>query len=655
MSAERRVSWKVIVGVGALLVLHVALALMSASHRSTTSDELFHVTGGYCYDRFGDFRIQPDNGVLPQRLHGLPAVLGGARFPELEGNEYWRLSDLYVIGHQFFYETGNDHWPLLMAARAVNVIFSLGLGVLVFAWARGLAGDLAGFVALALAALSPTFLAHGPMATSDMAAAFLLLASTGAFWRHLRDRRKTMMVASAVTFGLACVAKFSAVLLLPIFAGLMLVHVATTGSTERRVGWLVTSVVVHAWAAWMIIWLFYGFRYSAFSPHVPPAQQFVIDWDLVLSRIGWQAKVIGVMRAARLLPEAFLFGYAQTYFGSLSRAAFLAGEYSAAGWPSFFPLAFAWKSTPVELASLALGLVVAAWRWRAWRTWAIAWAPLLALTAVYGAVALTSRLNIGQRHLLPIYPALFIGAGAAVAALRGATAIAVAAGIGLGQFFSAASIFPYYLAYFNAFAGGPSNGWRLLVDSSLDWGQDLPALARWLRENNSAPPQPVFLSYFGTGEPEYYGIRAASFYTFNGFKSPPSWYELTGGIYCLSATVLQEVYNPARGGWRLQWEKEYQDLRRLEPQFRSYFNEPAARSQLLLAAPASQWERAWHRYELLRHARLCAYLRARGPDADAGHSILIFRVTDAELNAVLHSTYGTWLHAIETAEPRREP
>ena len=89
-------------GVAALLLLHVALALWAVSGKSVTSDEILHVTGGYFYNKFGDYRIQPENGNLPQRIAALPAWLMDAPPPPLADNIYWRTSDASVIGHQFF-------------------------------------------------------------------------------------------------------------------------------------------------------------------------------------------------------------------------------------------------------------------------------------------------------------------------------------------------------------------------------------------------------------------------------------------------------------------------------------------------------------------------------------------------------------------------
>jgi 4-amino-4-deoxy-L-arabinose transferase-like glycosyltransferase len=643
----------VIIGVLTLLLLHATLAIRSALHRSVTVDELFHVTGGYVYDKFNDFRIHPENGVLPQRLQALPAILMHARPPPTTAdNIYWLTSDINVVGYQFFYESGNDHWPLLMGARAVNVLMSLFVCMVVFIWARRLGGDLASLLSLMLAALSPVMLANGPLATTDMAAALALLGSVSLFWWQLNMRGWRPLLVSAIVFGLACVAKFSAVLLVPILLLLAAIHWVIRSPADRRGRWLLWSMATHAVVAWLIIWACYDFRFSAAGNGVAPPDQFIRSWDWALDHIRWQAPIVDWMRHHHVLPDAFLFGYAHAYYGSLQRAAFLAGDYSNLGWPMFFPLTFLWKSTFAEIGGLVLGVLVAALRWQRLRPWLVRLAPLLVLTAVYGGMAVAGHLNIGQRHLLPLYPVLFIAIGLAVSRVRYAGAIAtLLAGL---QVFAASQSFPFYMAYFNAFAGGPDNGWRLLVDSSLDWGQDLPALKSWLERNNSGrEAEPVFLSYFGNGEPRYYNIHASRMLFNNGFELPPLWWEPHAGIYCVSATILQQVYNPVHDPWTTQFEKEYQELRRFEPLFHEYLTNETTRRHLVELVPDGQWRRAWQRFELLRSARLCTYLRARGPDANAGHSILIFHLSATEVDQALRSSYSTWINAMETASRRR--
>lgn len=651
-SAPARLSVPGWSGVAALLLLHVALALWAVAGKSVTADEILHVTGGYLYHKYGDYRIQPENGNLPQRLAGLPAFLLDAPPPPMAGNPYWRTSDSPVVGHQFFYETGHDHWPMLMMGRGLMTIFSAATGLLIFCWARRLFGTPAGFFSLTLYALCPNMLAHAPLATSDMAAVFFLPAALGAFWRHLDRPDWSSGLLSALVFGLACVAKYSAALLPPMMMLLLAWRIALTPAAGRARWWRLAplSLAGHALVAVAVIWAFFGFRYSGLAPGLPPADHYIAPWEGVLGNIGFHGRLVNFCREWRLLPEAFLYGYAFVVHSAGARSAFLAGDYSIVGWMSFFPLAFLWKTPLAVLSATAIGAIAAVRQRANVRLNLIA--PLLVLFAVYWIFSLTSHLNIGHRHILPTYPVLFIllGGLAAPGIFPGRWRTAVPLAVMLGQLVANVRTAPHYLSFFNTIAGGPANGYRLLVDSSLDWGQDLPALAQWLRENNTGPAaQPVHLSYFGSGKPAYYGIEAAGLPAINGFKLPARWYEPKAGIYCIGATMLQHVYSPTRGPWNPAREKAYQEGRAKEPLFREYWHNPEIRQELARLGEAENFEKTWWNYDQLRFARLCHYLRARRPDAQPGYSILVYRLTQEEIDAALNGDLHRLAAAIERA------
>jgi hypothetical protein len=206
---------------------------------------------------------------------------------------------------------------------------------------------------------------------------------------------------------------------------------------------------------------------------------------------------------------------------------------------------------------------------------------------------------------------------------------------------------PNYLAYFNQIIGGPQNGWKHLVDSSLDWGQELPGLKQWLDKN--AGREKVFLSYFGTGDPVYEGIRAIALPTLPEVGPPRKWHALSPGVYAISATMLQHVYSRYRGPWTMESEKEYQQLRPVEPMMVLYQDEPAKRQNLLSGVTADTLSVAWKRYEQLRFARLCHYLRVCEADAVIGHSIFIYRLDAAELKGALDGSLKEWSELIERA------
>lgn len=652
---------------------HAALAVLAMCEKGTTSDELAHLTGGYTFNELGDYRLHPENGILPQRMHALPAALQHVRFFSPAGRA-WEESDVWAIGHRFFYGLGNDPARMLLSARAVNSLFGVATILLVFFWTRRLLGDLGAIIATFFAALSPTMLAHSALATSDMAMAFFFLASCGAYWRHLQRGGARTWLVSALVFGLACVAKYSAVMLLPMFVLMAIVRARQPEAfcfagrifdrPLTRLGAIAASTVAHGLVAVAMIWLFFGFRYAAFNPQLPPGQ-FSMPWEYVLAIGDGGAAVINFFRHWHLLPEGYLYGLAFVVKHAEARGAFLDGDYSLYGWVSFFPKAFFYKTTGALLLATAAagGFALLRMRTEGWRRWTrslLPFTPLIALFGVYWLFSLTSHLNIGHRHILPTYPVLFIFTGVLGAAVLrakeksrrdawmvGGLVISLAG----GQVLAASRTFPHYLAYFNQLSGGPVNGYRHLVDSSLDWGQDLPGLADWLANNNSANER-VYLSYFGTDEPDAHAIRSVRLPFINAFRRPPEWYEPGGGTYCISATMLQQVYSPVRGDWTLAREKEYQELRRLAPVLELYFTRPESRDELLKSTTVAQIERAWKRLDLLRFARLCAYLRAREPDAMIGYSILIYRLTDEEVNAAVNRSYSDWLDAVEKARTR---
>jgi hypothetical protein len=263
---------------------------------------------------------------------------------------------------------------------------------------------------------------------------------------------------------------------------------------------------------------------------------------------------------------------------------------------------------------------------------------------------LASHLNIGHRHILPTYPVLFIAAGWLGRWLdfRRPLVMASILGATIWHAGEAIAVRPHYLAYFNQIVGGPGNGWRHLVDSSLDWGQDLPGLKHWLDTN--ARNEPIFLSYFGTGDPAYEGINATFLPTLPEVGSRPrQYYTLAPGVYAISATMLQHAYSSVRGAWTVALENEFQQLRALEPTLLSYQNNPEQREALLRDAPAENWNFAWKRYEQLRFARLCYYLRVRSPDATIGHSIFVFRLNQMDLNGAVGGSIAEWRESIERA------
>jgi hypothetical protein len=611
------------------------MALTAVREKSTTFDELSHLTAGYSYWTTGDFRLNPESGTLAQQWEALPLVLGARRFPPLEQEAWWK-ADVFALGYHFFYDQGNDVGSMLRASRTMAAILAAALGLLVWAWSRRLFGPTGGLVSAALFAFCPTLLANGALATTDVPAALLFAASAWARWASLHAVTATSVLAAGLAGALLWQTKKSGQLMVPVALVLVAVRVAVgpplrVGSREIRsraaqLLVLAASAAVQAAVVVAVTWAFYRFHYAALR--VPPPGGDPFDWPGVLAGAGGFRPAVELARDHRLLPEAFLYGFARFWKLSLGRPAFLNGEHSWLGWRTFFPYCLAVKTPLPLLALIVAGAAGAlARRETRYRT-----APLWALLVVYWTAAIGSNFNIGHRHLLPTYPPMLVLAGGVARWLehRGRLArIAVGAGV-LAVAVESLATWPNYLAYFNLLAGGPRHGYRHLVDSSLDWGQDLPGLARWLGRNVPRGT-PVYLSYFGTGLPDYYGIDAKRLPGFFDHWRRRETYPLTAGVYAVSATMLQSVYTLAPGPWAAPYEQRYQQglatLRQIastpDATERARLNEAFVRDEALL-------------FEHLRFARLCAFLRRREADGDVGHSILIWRLSDGDVREALY-------------------
>jgi len=306
------------------------------------------------------------------------------------------------------------------------------------------------------------------------------------------------------------------------------------GERPARIGRLVLQLAAVGAIALVGVWAAYGFR-ATLSPDAAVRAELVRP--LVSAHAGVLERAVAFAGQRRLVPEDYARGLLFVSQHSAARPTFLLGELSDRGFPHYFAVSFLLK-TPLPLLLLCALALVRAPR-LARRDSALLWIPVL----VYLAATTTRGLQIGHRHLLPIYPFLFLAAGEAAAALRAWRAPKGAVIAGALALWYAGGTFvqhPHHLAYFNEIAGGSRNGWRLLVDSNLDWGQDLKRLAEWLRAN---PAPGLKLSYFGSADPAYYGIVSEALPGYTAPHAPRITREIRpGDVLAVSATNLQGVY-----------------------------------------------------------------------------------------------------------------
>jgi hypothetical protein len=315
--------------------------------------------------------------------------------------------------------------------------------------------------------------------------------------------------------------------------GGQLIRIARRG---KKVMLVCSMLVAIGLIGYLILWGSYRFRYEAGGPSRssfrPFWSQFMPKQPLVKQTITWA-------KEWKALPEAYLFGLSHVIKAS-RRKAFLMGEVSK-GWWHYFLVTFAVK-TPLPLLILLTWLLFLLPK--LWRDHPLYVNFLMVPVVIYFGVALASRINIGHRHLLPIYPFLFVLTSALIpwSKTKKPVVKVFLAVLAVWYVVSSATIFPHYLAYFNELAGGPENGHKYLVDSNLDWGQDLKGLKRYMEKRGI---ERVWLSYFGTASPDHYGIAYNYLPSYVIFNPPKD--RIPTPYMAISATNLQGIYLPAAG------------------------------------------------------------------------------------------------------------
>jgi hypothetical protein len=514
------------------LALLLVLGFSSARTTSAVYDEIVHESAGYTALRFGEFRFNPDHPPLVGRLAALPLMAMDLHFPV--DDAAWKMGRPYEVGRRFLYRW-NDGDRLLLRSRMMILLLAAALAALVFLWSRATAGRAAAGLSLLLAATNPDVLAHGQVVTTDMAAALFIFATVFAFARVVDRLTAGRVLVAGLALAGAIASKFSALILFPVLGVLAVIVAWRDERPLARLGKLAGAIVAMVVIAYVGLWASYAFRFAATED---PAFEASIPWDRLRPDEPALARAIDVARGAHLFPEPYLWGFVRFFKHQQARPSFLLGAHSDDGFAGFFPLSFAVKTPVALLVLIALAIGLRASRRVASRGDAFLWVPIL----LYAAVSLTRGINIGHRHLLPLYPFLFVVAGrcatwAAASARRWPRVLV--AGLALWNAGAALFIHPHYLSYFNELAGGPSRGYRILVDSSLDWGQDLRGLKPYM-EAHGIPR--VKLSYFGTADPAYYGIACDMLPSYLALPREVVRSFGPGDVLAVSATNLQGVY-----------------------------------------------------------------------------------------------------------------
>ena len=496
----------VISAVVILLAVLEAQLLFSVHNNSQTFDESAHLYSGYTYWKTGDFGVNPEHPPLEKLVDSISLLPTGIKDPSPPPIFFRRASVLG--GLQLLYS--NDADALLFRARAMATIFTLTCAILVFLAASEMFGVGAGLLSLLIFVFEPNILANGALVDTDIGAACFVFATVYAFYRYCKKPSLLRLAVCCLAAGLALAAKHSTVLLLPIFVILAIYEIARrrspeTGTTESRthqslrlLGVMAVVMVV----AVSILWAFYGFHYAA-RPGNAQLIPTAADYLHTAEKYPNEAGVIAFLEHHRLMPEAYLFGMTDIVMISRTgRPTFLLGHDYAVGKWFYFPTIFVIKTTIGFLLLLVLTFAARPlWRREHRRELVFLVAPPL----LWLAVSMTSKLDLGLRHILPMFPFLIVLAGAVAWTLIHRSRAWAAVTVALFVFHMASSLhaYPNYLPYSNEAFGGPSNTYRVVSDANVGWESGLRTLAAYLKSHNITQ---CWLAFDGPNDPAYYHI-----------------------------------------------------------------------------------------------------------------------------------------------------
>jgi len=487
-----------------LLILCVELAL-TARRESQTWDEGCHIFAGYNYWKSANFGDNPEHPPLVKLLVALPLLPMTLKAPPHPG--VFSKEEDFLTSVQFVYS--NDADAILCRARMAAALLTLFLGLLVFLAAREMFGDVPAVIALTLLAFEPNLLAHGALATTDVGMACFLLAVVYAFYRYAKRPSIARLGATCVAAGLALATKHSAILIFPILLVLAVCELArgqddaqSGGVRGRRSLRFALALATIGVVSVAILWAFYGFHYEP-KAGMDANARFTEYVGRLKNPI--QKKMILTAGRWHLLPEPYLYGLADVGITAEFSHTYLLGSVYPHGRWQYFPIAFSIKTTLGLMILLTLfPLALARSKVEHWRELIF----LIVPAAIYFGVAMASSMNIGIRHILPVYPFLIILASWVAWRLmqrqpRWSYVIVL---LLVWNIVSSLRTFPVYLAYSNELWGGPSQTYRYLSDSNVDWGQQLKAAKKYL---DARHVQNCWFAYFAevVVDPSYYGVN----------------------------------------------------------------------------------------------------------------------------------------------------
>jgi len=518
------------------LIIMFLLCVFSIKDDSFTFDETAHIAAGYSYLTQKDMRLNPEHPPLIKDIAALPLLFLNLNFPknhpswtQNENPQWWFQFD---FANQFLYKSGNNPDKILFWGRIPMILVLIFLGWFLFFWTKKLFNNKTAILTLFLFSFSPTLLAHGRLITTDVGAALGVVLSTYFWLKFLENPSRKNIILTGIIFGISMLFKFSLLLLIPFFGFITLVYAVLKGK-KYILKYLLSAIFIGLIGLIFIILPVYQYHILNY-PHQHQIRdtQFLLDTSSLPHFLITINKWLSTQPIFRSFSQYLLGILLVLNRGATGNTTYFLGQVSAAGWKSYFPIIYLIKE-PLAFHILSLiALITAIFlikkpiskntfiRIKNWVENHFTEFSMITFLCLYWFTSINSKLNIGVRHLLPIFPFTIILVSETITNYwidnkNLKIKYLILFFLLLWQSFTVISVFPNFLTYFNELAGGPKNGYLYAVDSNFDWGQDLKRLKKWIEENKI---EKIYIDYFGGGDVEFYfGEKAIKW---SGEKNP---------------------------------------------------------------------------------------------------------------------------------------
>ncbi|MCM8818311.1 MAG: glycosyltransferase family 39 protein [Candidatus Omnitrophica bacterium] len=444
-----------------LLLIFLLREIDVANKKSITYDETVHTSAGYFYVKKDDFFINFEHPPFSKTLSGIFISPLKIIFPE-QLYQTLRVNQ-WDLGMAFFYINRDKVDKIIFLARLPVILIGVLLGFFIYLWSKNLYGEIAGIFSLLLFSFCPNFLAHSCLVTTDVPFTLFFVMTFYFLYKFFETDKKIFLIYTGLSFGLSLSTKFTGIMLMPLILLILIILEIKDNLKTKFKLWVPSFLFFLILLPFFILlstYSFYGFN------------NFIEGFKSIL--------------------------FETTKIGHLS---YLNGKFSAKGWRYYFLLAFIYK-TPIPLIILILLSFFISFKLEKKEKF------LLIPALIYFIFSSLSKKQIGIRYILPVYALLYIFSGRLfihhykIKLNLNLKKIILTIFI-FWYVFVSMKIHPHYLAYFNQFAGGPDYGWKHLIDSNIDWGQDLKGLKKYLQKEGN--PE-LMLNYFGSILPETYGL-----------------------------------------------------------------------------------------------------------------------------------------------------